>query len=231
MQKLRDFWARNRGFLIGLTVLFAVRWSLADHYRVPSGSMEPTLLLGDDIFVQKAAYDFKIPFTGIRLFSPGEPERGDVVVFEHPVTGETYVKRLVGLPGDKLRIRDGVIESINGQPVPLETAQAPHAAIEYSASQIDPNPRVELEKLGEKPHYVLRIPLRPVPGEGEVLVPADSYFMMGDSRDNSSDSRFWGFVPRERLKGRAQRILWSLGKEGKNWPPVPRFARFGRSLD
>lgn len=226
---LKAYWERNRKFILGLVALFAMRWTLIDHYRVPSGSMEPTLVPGDDIFVQKVAYDFRIPFTPWVLLRVSEPQRGDVIVFEHPIQGVTMVKRLIGIPGDHLVIHDGKLE-INGQLVTLADATLPLPATELSASEVDPQPQAFTETLGIRQHFVLRLPTRTVRGDFDIVVPDDSYFAMGDSRDNSSDSRFWGFVPRALLKGRARNILWSLGTEGHNWPPIPRWNRFGSSL-
>lgn len=150
--------ARNSSFLAFIFILIAVRWSLADQYMVPTGSMEPTIQVGDRIFVSKAHYDLKLPFTNVTLVRRGEPQKGDIVVFKHPKNSLTLVKRLVGLPGERVVIHDGF-------------------------SDLD------------------------------ITVPPDHYFMMGDNRGNSSDSREWGFVPRGDLKGRALRVLYNFNHQ------------------
>lgn len=183
-------WVRYLTDLAFFAIILVGRGSFADHYHVPSGSMEPTLQIGDRLAVDKSAYGLRIPLTHVWL-SEKEPRRGDVTVFESPVTGDVLVKRLVGLPGDRIAF-DGVNVILNGQRVPQEFTQE-DARIEY---------------LPGAPH-----PLHPEPYQGppmrEVEVPARHYLMLGDHRGNSADSRFWGFVPRENLLGRAVAVYYS----------------------
>jgi signal peptidase I len=183
-------WVRYLTDLAFFAIILVGRGSFADHYHVPSGSMEPTLQIGDRLAVDKSAYGLRVPLTHVWL-SEKEPGRGDVTVFESPVTGDVLVKRLVGLPGDRIAF-DGVNLILNGQRVAQEFTQE-DARIEY---------------LPGAPH-----PLHPEPYQGppmrEVEVPARHYLMLGDHRGNSSDSRSWGFVPRENLLGRAVAVYYS----------------------
>lgn len=183
-------WRKYLADLLFFAVIFVGRGSFADHYHVPSGSMEPTLQVGDRLAVDKSAYGLRLPLTHVWL-SEKSPQRGDVIVFDSPITGEVLVKRLVGLPGDRIAF-DGEHLFLNGQQVP-QSFTGEDARIEY---------------LPGAPH-----PLSPEPDQGpamkEVEVPARHYLVMGDHRGNSSDSRYWGFVPRENLLGRAVAIYYS----------------------
>lgn len=207
-------------------------------FWIPSGSMKDTLLIGDFLFVNKMAYGYSkyscpfsmCPVSGRLLFS--EPDRGDVVVFRHPVSGADYIKRLIGLPGDTVQTRDGQI-ILNGTPVP----QTPDGQFSETYDRQGPMghlPRCEnsagavgigaectksrfIETLpGGRKHAVLNIDTNGAGDNTDVFtVPAGHYFFMGDNRDNSQDSRFGqavggvGFVPAENLIGRADRIMFS----------------------
>jgi signal peptidase I len=220
----RRIWKRElRPLLITGLVIFSVRSSFADWNNVPTGSMKPTIIEGDLIFVNKLAYDLKVPFTTWHLAEWSNPERGDVVVFYAPHNGERYVKRVVGLPGDTVALRDEQL-IINGRPVdyaPLDPAvSAQLAQGEREASLF------ATERLTGRDHAVMvtrHLPARR--DAGPLRVPENQYFVMGDNRDNSFDSRYFGPVDRRRIVGRTSSVLWSMN----GWRP--RSQRLFRSLD
>ena len=173
--------------LIAVVLALFIRTFVVQAFKIPSGSMKPTLLVGDHILVNKFIYGIKIPFTDKTLISLSSPKRGDVVVFKYPLdTKKDYIKRVVGLPGDRIRLSNKEL-LINGQPV-----DDPHA--KYSL------------------HGNLR-------NFGPVIVPANHLFVMGDNRDESFDSRFWGFVDLKAVNGKAFMIYWSWDKQnfGVRW--------------
>lgn len=200
MVKLKGFlqglWSRNRAFILFLIGLFLVRGSFADQYLIPSGSMEPTLLVGDYILVDRTAYNLTLPYSSEHLLRTGSPRRGDVVVFSSPEDGVRVVKRIIAIPGDHVRIVDGHAE-VNGSD----------------------------EGTAE---FIQRLPGGGWSEELEFDVPEDQYFVMGDNRDNSRDSRFFGFVPRVNLIGRAHHLSWSWAGFSDSWK-LP-FDRFGKEL-
>jgi signal peptidase I len=182
--------------LIALVLALIIRAFLVQAFSIPSGSMEPTLLVGDYLLVNKLAYGIRNPFTNNILIPTGTPQRGDVVVFIYPQSPDKdYIKRVIGLPGDRIQITNKKL-FINGQvtqiPPPSNNPDAPHAI--YSDPEITPTQRDNF---------------------GPVVVPKDSYFVMGDNRDRSYDSRFWGFVPDKDLKGRAFIIYFSWAGDGQ----------------
>ena len=187
--------------------LLALRWTVVEPYVVPTGSMEPTLKPGDRLYALKCAYDVRFPFTDYVLFDTGKVERGDVILFRAPRDPKiTYVKRAVGLPGDKLAFRNGSI-FINGE----EVAKAPaeDQEIMYDIYRRDEK-TLYLEQLGDVKHYVILD--HGIPQNRfleEITIPEGHYFASGDNRDNSHDSRAWGFVPKELLKGEAMFIWFS----------------------
>jgi signal peptidase I len=225
--RARHWWRQEiRPLLILSLILFSIRSSLADWNDVPSGSMQPTILVGDRIFVNKLAYDLKVPFTTWHLAQWSNPQRGDIVVFYSPHDGTRLVKRVVGLPGDTVELRNDRL-IINGSPVeyePLNTeisAQLPEAEREHSL--------FATEELSARPHAVMAIPELPAKRTfGPVRVPAGHYFMMGDNRDNSFDSRYFGTVARSRIVGKATAVVMSLDRT-HYW--LPREHRFFSPLD
>lgn len=224
MKNLLHTLKANRGFLLFLLSFALFRTAVADWNPIPSASMRPTLLEGDVVLVNRLAYDLKLPLTDVVLLPLGEPRRGDVVTFSSPAGGTRLIKRIVGLPGDRIAVRDGVLV-LNGQPLAPRDVQrrgetlAPGWVVDALRAT---------EDLGGHAHAVQHLPGLAVRRDfAETMVPAGHYFMLGDNRDNSEDSRFIGTVPREKLIGRAHRVLVSadwLGEDG--WRMAPRFARW-----
>lgn len=218
-------WLReNRGFLIFLLCFGFIRTAMADWNPIPSSSMRPTLLEGDVVLVNRLAYDFKVPLTDISLSRLGEPRRGDVITFTSPQDGVRLIKRLVGLPGDVVELRDDRL-LING--VPIEYTDATRVTEPLGAGYVDGIRATE--RLGTREHAVQFLPAIPARRNfGPVAVPQDCYFFLGDNRDNSADSRYVGVVPRHLLIGRAHHILVSANITG-GWQP--RLGRFGKSIE
>lgn len=217
---LRD----NRGFLLFLLGLGLFRTAVADWNPIPSGSMRPTLLEGDVVLVNRLAYDLKLPLTDVVLLPLSEPRRGDVVTLSSPAGGTRLIKRIVGLPGDRIALRDGVV-ILNGAPLAYTDR---HTAGERLAPDWPVEAVRATEQLGGHPHTVQFLPgVMARRDFAERVVPAGQYFLLGDNRDNSEDSRYIGTVPREKLIGRAHHILvaadW-LGEDG--WRLAPRVDRW-----
>lgn len=216
---------RNRGFLLLLLGLGLFRTAIADWNPIPSGSMRPTLLEGDVVLVNRVAYDLKLPLTDVALARLGEPGRGDVVTFHSPQDGERLIKRVVGLPGDVVEMRDEVLY-VNGQPCSYTDVQAVR---EPFGPQAWTDAIRAKEALPAREHAVQFLPRVPARRNfAPVVVPPDQFFMLGDNRDDSADSRFIGFVPRRLLIGRAHHVLVSADIQG-NW--LPRFQRFVQAID
>jgi signal peptidase I len=214
----------NRGFLIFLVGFAFFRTALADWNPIPSGSMRPTLLEGDVVLVNRLAYDFKIPLTELSLAELGEPRRGDVVTFTSPVDGVRLIKRLVAVPGDVIEMRDERL-IINGEAAAYSAPIAGEEEMEYGL----PVPSLrERERVAGSERTVQYLPSLPARRSfGPIVVPKDSYFFLGDNRDNSADSRYIGVVARQHLIGRAHRVLVSADIKG-SWSP--RFGRFGEAI-
>lgn len=205
---LKTFWKNNKSLALFLLLMFVFRSAIADWNDVPTGSMKPTILEGDRIIVNKLAYDLRLPFTRISLVKLADPRRGEIAVFESQAAKKRLVKRVIGLPGDTLALRDNRL-FINGKAIDYSTAAS---ATEW------------FEHLPEMTHTV-RFDQRPSVAASfdSVVVPAGHYLMLGDNRDNSADSRFIGFVPRDEFIGRTRRIALSLDYEDHYLPRVERF--------
>ena len=215
----------NSGFLVFLLCLGIFRTAVADWNPIPSGSMRPTLLEGDVVFVNRLAYDLKLPLTDVVLARLGEPERGDVVTFSSPHDGRRLIKRIAALPGDTLEMRDEVLY-LNGEAARYE---APEAVIETLAelgAQV-PATRWTEHLAGQERRVQWLQGVSARSSFGPVTVPEGQYLVLGDNRDNSADSRFIGFVPRHLLIGQARRVLVSADILS-NW--APRLDRFGHAL-
>jgi signal peptidase I len=216
---------RNRGFLLFVLCLGLFRTAIADWNPLPSGSMRPTLLEGDVVLVNRIAYDLKLPLTDIAVVRLGEPRRGDVVTFHSPQDGTRLIKRIVGLPGDVIEMRDEVLY-VNGEPCRYSSARE-------VPEQVGPRAWLEavraMETLPQHEHEVQFLPQVPARRDfAPTVVPPDAFFMLGDNRDNSADSRFIGFVPRRLLIGHAHHVLVSVDMLG-DW--MPRFGRFAQDIE
>ncbi len=214
----------NKGWLAFLLLFGLFRTAVADWNPIPSGSMRPNLLEGDVVFVNRLAYNVKIPLTDVVLARLGEPQRGDVVTFSSPLDGTRLIKRLVALPGDIVEMRDEQL-IINGQPASYASAGA-------ALEPLGDGTRVAAQSVDETfaghRRRIQVIPELLAPRSfGPVTVPKDQFMMLGDNRDRSADSRMVGMVPRHLLIGRAERILASAAIDG-NW--MPRLERFGMRM-
>lgn len=196
-----------KSFFPIVLVVLLLRSFLVEPFRIPSGSMMPTLLIGDFILVNKFTYGVRLPVINTKIIAVGAPKRGDIVVFRFPKDPTVdYIKRVVGLPGDRIAYYHKQI-SVNGEPV----KQTPLGLYE-SAGQLGAESLLS-EDLGGVSHDILIRSGELAAREGEYVVPEGHYFVMGDNRDNSNDSRFWGFVPEQNLVGRAFFIWMSWDSE------------------
>ena len=208
---------------IGVVVILlgSFRSAVADWNDVPTGSMKPTIVEGDRILVNKLAYDLKVPFTHWHVAEWGGPQRGDIVVCYSPANGDRLVKRVVGVPGDRVALVANRLW-INGQPASYEPLDAD--AVDGFDAALAAGRALAAETVGEREHPILLTPtVRAMRSFDEVTVPPGQYFMMGDNRDESADSRFFGFVDRDEIVGRAWAVAFSLDRD--HWY-VPRLDRF-----
>jgi len=226
-QRIGNLLLANKSLLIFFGVMLVFRSAVADWMYVPSGSMNPTLVEGDRILVDKAAYGWRVPFTTLRLTQGEDPQRGDIVIFPSPEDGMVLVKRVIGLPGDTVEMRDERLR-INDAPLAYAPAGAIAADAELpSATSALAHEYVE-EKLATRAHPIMLLPQRRADRSfGPVRVPDGQYLVLGDSRDNSKDSRYIGFVPRDSIVGRAFGVAYSLDAE--HWYK-PRGDRWFTSL-
>ena len=222
LQKLYAWWRNYRSTLLFLCLMLTFRSAWADWVTVPTGSMNPTILEGDRVLVDKHVFGLRIPFTRVHLTAGENPARGDIVVFDSPADGTPLVKRVIGVPGDVVSL-EGDRLTVNGR------------AARYSAEDIESvrgllaattaeHPLLLREEGLSHPHDVMILPDRLARRSlGTLVVPEGMYFMMGDNRDNSADSRYFGFVPRRGIIGRATRVIVSLNPD---WHYAPRSDRF-----
>ena len=221
----RPWWVSwGADFFAVVALVFMCRVALADWQRVPSSSMEPTLRIGDLLLINHLAYGPRLPFTNTAL-PLGEVQRGDIVVFRYPPdVSEFYVKRIVALAGDKVQFRDGGV-AVNGEPIQLKD-------LGWGEHEADIGQRLLTETLAGREH---RIKLNPFilgrapmsigapdcqserPGAWTCTVPAGHLLALGDNRDNSSDSRFWGFVPEREVYGRVDRVILNYREGSRFW--------------
>ncbi len=219
----RSEWGRLVLLIVSIT---AFRSAIADWNDVPTGSMEPTILVGDRIFVNKVAYDLKVPYTTKHVVQWGNPSRGDIVVFFSPENGKRLVKRVIGIPGDTLALRDNRLH-VNGEWIQYENSADQVSNVREISGHIVEQQYLN-EHLGDVVHRIGILPAVPSRRSfGPVTVPSGRYFMMGDNRDLSADSRFFGFVDRDEIVGKATGVVLSFDRE--NWF-LPRLDRFCRRL-
>ena len=222
-KRVRD-WLRGNARFLAFVLLFGVfRTAIADWNPIPSASMHPNLLEGDVVFVNRLAFDVKVPLTDVIVAHTGDPKRGDIVTFSSPENGTRLIKRVIGLPGDTIEMR--------GKRLYVNGVKADYAEIGLDDEPLAPSGVKALhleEETTQNRHEIQWLVRRGQRDDfGPLTIPADHYLMLGDNRDNSEDSRWFGLVPREKLIGRAERILVSADYKD-TW--ALRFARFGKSL-
>lgn len=206
---------RHRGLILFVLLMVMFRSSFADWNQVPTTSMVPTIMAGDRIVVNKLAYDLKLPLTDIALVRLGEPSRGDIVVFDSKAADTRLVKRLVGLPGDTVALIDNHLV-INGVSATYGDVKAAPGGLSAVETYADVSHRVVFSPAGGR-----------LANFGPVTIPADHYLMLGDNRDNSADSRVYGFVPRAEIIGRSSAVAFSVDYDRYY---LPRADRFWQSL-
>jgi signal peptidase I len=224
MPTLANLWRNNKSLIAFIFLMVVFRSAVADWNSVPSGSMLPTIREGDRIFVDKMAYDLRVPLTHIRIAHLADPQRGDIVTIDSSAAHELLVKRVVAIPGDSVSLVDNVLY-VNG-------VRAQYRSLVVAPMRDAPSsPGIYLVEHLDKSSRVVRwSPVAPSPRSsfGPVIVPAGKYFMLGDNRDNSADSRYFGFFPRSEVMGRTRRVAYSLDPDHFY---LPRIDRFGVALD
>ena len=222
--RLRAWWHAYRGTLLFLCLMLGFRSAWADWVTVPTGSMNPTIVEGDRVLVDKHVFGLRIPFTRVHLTAGEDPARGDIVVFDSPANGISLVKRVVGVPGDVVAL-EGDRLTVNGHPASYSPGSLAGLR-ELRAATAAEHPLLLRESGLGPSHEVMLLPGRPARRSLDaVVVPDGMYFMLGDNRDNSADSRYFGFVPRRDIIGRATRVLVSLDPDRYYAPRSERFLR------
>jgi signal peptidase I len=227
--RLRMFvdWAKS--LVVAIVLFLLIRTFLVEAFKIPTGSMERTLLVGDFLLVNKAVYGAEIPFTSAHLPPIARPQRGDIIVFEWPKDpSKNFVKRLIGLPGDTLEMREGVVR-LNGRPVDEQY-------VGHTAPNDDPSGE-DFE--WQRNHLVKQAAASGAPYHpsrnnwGPLVVPGKNYFVLGDNRDNSYDSRYWGFVPDSLVKGQPFVVYYSYARDPSHrlpWLTNIRWRRLGERV-
>ncbi len=214
----------SRSFFPVILAVLVIRSFLFEPFRIPSSSMMPTLLIGDFILVNKFAYGVRLPVIDTKIIEVSLPQRGDVVVFRYPEDPSLdYIKRLIGLPGDKISYR-GKTLLVNGEPMD-QVRMGPYVPVgtaKINMAREGARPEIRSEQLSDVKHDILLDSNKRYSGNHEFIVPEGEYFVMGDNRDNSNDSRYWGTVPEENFVGKALLIWmnWDTAKGGKSFSRI-----------
>ncbi|PMS17865.1 signal peptidase I [Trinickia dabaoshanensis] len=221
---LANLWRSNKNLVAFLFLMVLFRSAIADWNVVPTGSMLPTIRIGDRIFVDKMAYDLRVPLTHIDIAHLADPKRGDIVTVDSKAAHELLVKRVIGVPGDVIALRENVlyVNGVRADYRPIAQAPMPDVASGQAVYLT--------ERFDGVSHVVRLSPMAPSPVSsfGPVTVPAGEYLMLGDNRDDSADSRYFGFIPRKEVMGRARNVAFSLDPAHFF---LPRVNRFGAPLD
>ena len=220
--RLKSFWREWRTLIIFLVVMVLFRSAIADWNQVPTGSMKPTILEGDRVVVNKLAYDLKVPFTTWHLAQWDDPSRGEIVTFYSPADEKLLIKRVIGVPGDVVKMRNNQLY-INDEPATYNRLD------DDIVNQLDYHQRRThsffSEQYGNFEHPVMLVPSPPndYNSFGPIEMPEDQYLMLGDNRDNSRDSRRIGLISRDRITGRAFTVAFSVDYEAYYMPRADRF--------
>lgn len=201
----------NKSLLLFLTLMFIFRSAVADWNEVPTGSMKPTIIEGDRILVNKMAYDIRVPFTHISLHKIADPARGDIIVFDSAVAEKRLVKRVVGIPGDKVEMISNVLY-INGDELDYADISVTADFVDRLENLLGVEHRVRLSRYGAA-----------VSSFNPIIVPEGSYLALGDNRDQSADSRSIGFIPRSEIVGRTRSVVLSFNYDNYYIPRSDRF--------
>lgn len=211
-KRVRDGLVEYRGFLLFLLLLGVFRGAIADWNPVPTGSMNPTIIEGDVIWVNKMAYNLKLPFTQVSLALMSEPKRGEIVVFKSDRANKRLVKRLIGLPGDEVALLNNQL-NVNGEEAEYQSLSKTQDWNDFTEEFAGFAHTVRFTKIPNHRLKTFRV----------VKIPKNHYLMLGDNRDNSADSRVYGLVPRSQLIGRASHVLVSFNPQQFYVPRTRRF--------
>lgn len=213
---IRNTFHEYKGTLLFISLMLVFRSSFADFNHVPTGSMKPTILVGDRISINKLAYDIHLPFSRISIAQLANPVRGDIVVFNSAVSQERLVKRVVGVPGDAVQMNNNEI-TINGQTLRYQNRGNTPFTSDLNENLLGITHQIRINKNGSNASNF-----------SQVTVPEGMYLVLGDNRDNSADSRFIGFVPRDEIIGRSSNVVYSLDTQNYY---LPRSERLFKALD
>lgn len=209
--RLKNLWKDNKSLLLFLVLMMVFRSAVADWNDVPTGSMKPTIVEGDRLLINKMAYDLRVPFTTVSLVHLDDPERGEIIIFESEVSDQRLVKRVIGLPGDRVAMINNRVQ-LNGVLLDYELIESAATHSDYSETLGGERHSVRISKAASR-----------AANFDAVTVPAGHYLVLGDNRDNSADSRYIGFVPRAEIIGRSNRLALSLDYENYFLPRSERF--------
>lgn len=201
----------NRSLLLFILLMLIFRSAVADWNEVPTGSMKPTILEGDRILVNKMAYDIRVPFTHVSLYKMADPVRGDIIVFDSAAAEKRLVKRVVGVPGDRVEMIDNVLH-INGQPLDYRDMEVTAEVVERVENLLGVKHTIRVSPYGSA-----------LSSFAPTLVPEGYYLALGDNRDQSADSRVIGFVPRNEIVGRSRSVVLSFDYDNYHIPRSDRF--------
>jgi signal peptidase I len=218
-KRLSNLWKENKSLFVFICLMLVFRSAVADWSDVPTGSMKPTIVEGDRIFVNKMAYDIRLPFTHISLVKLAEPQTNDIIIFDSVASDKRLVKRVIGVPGDKIAMKDNKL-LINGQAISYQhtSTEKPNTNNHYDNT----------ETINGHSHNIRtnNVASR-LANFNPVTVPEGHFLVLGDNRDNSADSRVIGFVPRNEIVGRSSKVVFSLNYDNNY---IPRSDRFFHSL-
>lgn len=213
MRFFKQIWRSNKFFILFVVLMSFFRSAVADWYTVPTGSMKPTIVEGDRVVVNKMAYDLRLPFTQVSLLATGDPKHGEIIVFESAKANERLIKRVIGLPGDIVEMKNERL-FINGRATVYQNnkTHGQQTYITETSSGLNSHTiRIDNNQSNQFSSF------------GPVIVPEQHYLVLGDNRRNSADSRVYGFVPRHELKGKASSIAFSVNYDNYYLPRRDRF--------